>query len=62
LKNKDLIKRLDEMGCIFIRHGSKHDWYQNPRTEISQPIPRHIEINEGLAKHILKMPRDEGNC
>ncbi|MBD1871642.1 addiction module toxin, HicA family [Cyanobacteria bacterium FACHB-471] len=43
------------MGCIFIRHGGKHDWYQNPKTKISQPIPRTREIKEQLAKHIVKM-------
>lgn len=46
------------MGCIFIRHGGKHDWYQNPRTKISQPIPRHREIKEQLALHIIKMLSD----
>ncbi len=46
------------MGCILIRHGGKHDWYQNPKTNVSQPIPRHSEINENLAKHIIKMLRD----
>ncbi len=40
------------------RHGGKHDWYQNPRTHISQPVPRHREIREALAKHIIKMPGD----
>ncbi len=39
---------------MLIRHGGKHDWYQNPKTKISQPIPRHREINELLAKHIIK--------
>nr|WP_244945014.1 hypothetical protein [Nostoc sphaeroides] len=29
------------MGCIFVRHGGKHDWYQNPITKISQAVPRH---------------------
>lgn len=43
------------MGCILIRHGGKHDWYQNPETKVSQPVPRHKEINEYLAKHIIKM-------
>ena len=43
------------MGCVLIRHGGKHDWYQNPQTKISQPVPRHNEIAETLAKHILKM-------
>jgi hypothetical protein len=28
-----------------IRHGGSHDWYQNPRTKASQPVPRHREIN-----------------
>ena len=59
MKRGDLIKRLEETGCIFISHGGGHDWYQNPNTRISQPIPRHNEIQEYLAKHILKMLADE---
>lgn len=55
MKRRDLIKKIEEIGCVFIRHGRKHDWYQNPETKISQPIPRHREINENLAKHIIKM-------
>ena len=58
MKRRDLIQALEEMGCIFIRNGGKHDWYQNPRTKVSQPIPRHREIKEYLAKHIIKMMRD----
>jgi predicted RNA binding protein YcfA (HicA-like mRNA interferase family) len=58
LKRTDLIKKLKKMGCVFIRHGGKHDWYQNPKTKISQPIPRHREINENLVKHILKKLED----
>lgn len=60
MKRRDLIKRLEEMGCVFIRHGGKHDWYQNPITKVSQPVPRHREIKEQLAKHIIKMLGDEG--
>jgi len=55
MKRRDLVKMIEEIGCVFIRHGRKHDWYQNPETKISQPIPRHREINENLAKHIIKM-------
>ncbi len=55
MKRKELIKIVEEMGCILIRHGGKHDWYQNPRTKMCQPIPRHKEISESLARHILKM-------
>jgi mRNA interferase HicA len=55
MKRRDLIKKIEEIGCVFIRHGRKHDWYQNPETKISHPIPRHREISENLAKHIIKM-------
>ncbi|MGA1195853.1 MAG: type II toxin-antitoxin system HicA family toxin [Candidatus Latescibacterota bacterium] len=59
MKRRDLIKNLQEMGCIFIRHGGKHDWYQNPETKISQPVPRHREIKENLAKRIIKMLQND---
>ncbi len=58
MKRVVLIRTIERMGCVLIRHGGKHDWYQNPRTRISQPVPRHREINERLAKHILKMLSD----
>ena len=58
MKRKDLIRELEKMGCRFLRHGGKHDWYHNPETKISQPVPRHKEINQFLAKHILKMMKN----
>ena len=58
MKRKDLIKRLEQMGCIFIRHGGDHDWYTNPKTNQSQPVPRHTEIKEHLAKYIIKKMKD----
>ena len=54
MKKRDLERRLKKMGCVFVRHGAKHDWYHNPDTNMFQPIPRHNEINEYLAKHIIK--------
>jgi mRNA interferase HicA len=54
MKRTDPIRKSEEAGCDFIRHGGKHDWYRNPKTGLSQPVPRHPEINESLAKHILK--------
>ncbi|MGB9775476.1 MAG: addiction module toxin, HicA family [Anaerolineae bacterium] len=38
---------------------ARHDWYQNPRTKVSQPVPRPNEINEHLARHIIKMLSDK---
>jgi len=54
VKRRDLIRKIEEVGAIFIRHGGKHDWYQNPRTKIAQPIPRHAEINEMLARSMVR--------
>ncbi|GAK52324.1 hypothetical protein U14_03575 [Candidatus Moduliflexus flocculans] len=55
MKRTDLIRKIEKAGCIFIRHGGKHDWYQNTETGECQLVPRHREIDERLAKHILKM-------
>lgn len=55
MKRRDLIRKLEQMGCILLRHGNKHHWYQNPANNISQPVPRHKEIKDFLAKHIIKM-------
>jgi predicted RNA binding protein YcfA (HicA-like mRNA interferase family) len=54
MKRAELIKKLKSMDCVFIRHGGKHDWYQNPKTGMAQPVPRHREIHEYLAKSIIK--------
>jgi mRNA interferase HicA len=60
VKRKELVRQLGEMGCKLIRRGGRHDWYQNPETKIAQPIPRHNEINDDLARHIMKMLRQDG--
>ncbi|PIU56027.1 MAG: addiction module toxin, HicA family, partial [Chloroflexi bacterium CG07_land_8_20_14_0_80_51_10] len=35
MKRRDLIRELEKMGGTLIRHGRRHDWYQNPETKIS---------------------------
>ncbi|MDI6815635.1 MAG: type II toxin-antitoxin system HicA family toxin [Actinomycetota bacterium] len=54
MKRKALIKELTSAGCMLVRHGARHDLYTNPRTGKKQPVPRHAEIDENLAKHIIK--------
>lgn len=61
MKRVDLIKTIVGFGCEFIRHGGKHDWYRNPNTGVSQPVPRHRDINEHLARRIIRMLRNEGD-
>jgi mRNA interferase HicA len=52
MKRKDLIKKLTDHGWSFLRHGGGHDIYTNGGFE--QAIPRHTEVQEYLAKQILK--------
>jgi predicted RNA binding protein YcfA (HicA-like mRNA interferase family) len=54
MKRKELIRQLSEAGCTLHRHGSRHDIYLNPENGKKQPVPRHGEIEDALAKHIKK--------
>lgn len=54
MKRRDLIRAIETAGCELVRHGAKHDWYRNPTTGVSQPVPRHREIKEVLARNIIK--------
>lgn len=54
MKRRDLIKRIEGFGCQLLRHGGKHDIYHNPKTGATQPVPRHKEINEILARKIIR--------
>lgn len=49
----DLIRAIESLGCELVRHGAKHDWFRNPATGVAQPIPRHREIKERLARRII---------
>lgn len=54
MKRIDLIRKLEQAGCEFLRHGSHHDIYWNPLTGVWQAVPRHREVKEALAKKIVK--------
>jgi predicted RNA binding protein YcfA (HicA-like mRNA interferase family) len=61
MKKNDLVKAITANGAVFIRHGGKHDWYKNIQTGVQQAVPRHNEINEILAKSIIKKLSKEIN-
>lgn len=52
MKQTDLIKKLEDAGFVFERHGGSHDIYV--KGNVRETIPRHREVNERLAKAILK--------
>jgi len=52
MKRKILENKLKKLDWWFLRHGGNHDiWTNGDRQEL---IPRHNEINEKLARSILR--------
>jgi predicted RNA binding protein YcfA (HicA-like mRNA interferase family) len=54
MKRKQFVQQLLKEGGVFLRAGARHDVYLNPSTGKKQPVPRHTEIDDALAKHIRK--------
>lgn len=54
MKRLDLVRTLEQAGCVLFRHGGRHDIYHNARTGRSEPVPRHRDINEILARRIIR--------
>ena len=52
MKQKELVKKLLNAGFVLVRHGGNHDIYKRGSDE--EQVPRHTEINEYLAKAIIK--------
>lgn len=52
MKTKDFIELLERNGWKFKRHGSNHDIYI--KGDERESVPRHREIDEDLAKAIIK--------
>ncbi|MDD2211507.1 MAG: type II toxin-antitoxin system HicA family toxin [Clostridia bacterium] len=52
MKRKDLIKLLENNGWWFKREGHDHTIYTNGKD--NEPIPRQTEVDEILAKKIIK--------
>jgi len=62
MKHADLIRRIVEDGAVLARSRGGNDIYRNVITGVQQPVPRHREINEWLAKAIIERlspPSDE---
>jgi mRNA interferase HicA len=54
MKRSELIRQLTDGGCVLHRHGSRHDIYLNPANGKKQPVPRHTEVDDTLARHIKR--------
>ena len=54
VRRRDLEQALRKLGWRFLRHGAKHDVWIDSDGECTEAIPRHREINEKLARAILR--------
>lgn len=54
MKRKALIRKIEQAGCVMVRHGARHDLYLNPANGKKQPVARHAEIDDRLARHVCK--------
>ena len=52
MKKRDFEKLFSKNGWEFKRNGGNHDVWTNGKT--SEQIPRHKEVNERLAKALIK--------
>jgi predicted RNA binding protein YcfA (HicA-like mRNA interferase family) len=56
MKKRDLEMELKSLGWFLKKQGGNHEIWENGRGDM-QPIPRHNEIKEHLAKAIIKAAR-----
>ena len=54
MKRVDLIRHLEQHGCVLLREGGNHSVYLNRATRKTSTVPRHREINDFLARKICR--------
>ncbi|HUO44909.1 MAG TPA: type II toxin-antitoxin system HicA family toxin [Burkholderiales bacterium] len=54
MKRVDLLRHLQQHGCVLLREGGKHSVFVNRATRKASTVPRHREINDHLARKICR--------
>lgn len=54
MKRRKLVDHLIANGCILMREGAKHSVFYNPIARRTSTVPRHIELNDFLARKICR--------
>jgi predicted RNA binding protein YcfA (HicA-like mRNA interferase family) len=52
MKRRELLRHLERHGCHLDHEGSRHSIYKNPTTGRKSAVPRHMEIDNRLARKI----------
>jgi len=54
MTRRELVKHLDEQGCVLTREGGKYSIFQNPKTGKETPVTRHTEIADFTVRKICR--------
>jgi len=54
MNRRDVLRHIERQGCKFLREGSRHTIYFNPKTRQTSSIPRYREIVDVLVRKICK--------
>ena len=54
MKRRDLVRHLQQHGCVLLREGGAHSVFVSRATGKVTTVPRHREINEFLARKICR--------
>lgn len=54
MKRRSLVRHLEDHGCELLREGGRHSIYINRTMRRTSAVPRHAEINDGLARKICR--------
>jgi hypothetical protein len=54
MKRSELLRHLRRYGCGLKREGAEHSLWMNPLTGEVEAVPRHVEIDNRLAKEICR--------
>jgi predicted RNA binding protein YcfA (HicA-like mRNA interferase family) len=54
MKRRELVRHLEEFGCVLHREGASHAIYTQPATGHKEAVPRHTEIKKHLARSICR--------
>ena len=52
MKRRDLLRHLEEHGCVLHREGASHTIYTRPESGHKEAVPRHAEIKKQPARSI----------
>ena len=54
MKRGELLRHLERCGCQLDHEGSRHSIYVNPANGKTTSVPRHMEIDNRLARKICQ--------